>query len=103
MASYDKNLTLYDKSISGVIDQNIVALYHYTSYAYHIYIKASLISKKGITMNVNYIKLLSTITILTISMNVTAGFDENFVRTHSIQVGIQKVTVIKALAMKHII
>ena len=29
-------------------------------------------------MNVNYIKLLSTITILTISMNVTAGFDENF-------------------------
>ena len=30
-------------------------------------------------MNVNYIKLLSTITILTISMNVTAGFDENFV------------------------
>lgn len=29
MASYDKNLTLYDKSISGVIGQNIVALYHY--------------------------------------------------------------------------
>lgn len=78
MASYDKNLTLCDKSISGVIDQNIVALYHYTSYAYHIYIKASLISKKGIAMNVNYIKLLSTITILTVSMNVTAGFDENF-------------------------
>lgn len=35
-------------------------------------------SKENTIMSINYMKLLGAITIVTISMNVTAGFDENF-------------------------